>query len=210
MKVDDMTARTMTEQDAITERTLGDRLATLRQERGLTLKQLSDLVDIPVSTLSKVQNHQATLTYANLQKLARGLSINIAVLFDDQAGPAKAGRRTIIRRGQGGINAVDTYQVEVLGSELLNKSMHPGILDVPPASPQDLGKLARHPGEEFIYVLEGGIILYTEDYKPVALEVGDSAYLDSSSGHRFVSKNQNTARLLVVCSNVVSETAESM
>jgi len=99
--------------------------------------------------------------------------------------------------------------VEVLGSELLNKNMYPGILEVPPVSPQDMGKLAHHPGEEFVYILKGGILLYTEDYKPVELNQGDSVYLDSSSGHRFISKNQETARILVVCSNVISETAES-
>lgn len=188
---------------------LGDRIAVSRSARGLTLKQLSELVDIPVSTLSKVQNHQATLTYGNLLKVARGLDINIAELFDPAPQSQKAGRRTIIRRGEGVMNRVDVYNVEVLGSDLLHKNMHPGILEVPPASPQDMGNIAHHPGEEFVYILEGGITLYTEDYKPVELNEGDSAYLDSTSGHRFVSKNQYPARILVVCSDVVSETAES-
>lgn len=190
------------------EATLGDRLAALRAERGLTLKRLSELVDIPASTLSKVQNHQATLTYGNLQKVARGLNICISELFDDRRQTPKAGRRTITRSGQGVMNDVDIYRVEVLGSELLNKGMYPGILEVPPARPQDMAKLARHPGEEFIYVLAGGITLYTEDYKPVELNVGDSAYLDSSSGHRYVSKSEEVARILVVCSGNASETAE--
>lgn len=203
-----MASLTMIDSDRDLERSLGDRLASLRAERKLTLKQLSELVDIPVSTLSKVQNHQATLTFGNLLKVSRGLDISITELFDDLAGPSKAGRRTITRKGEGGQNAVDVYQVEHLGGDLLSKNMHPGILTVSPASPQDLGKLARHPGEEFVYVLEGTIILYTEDYKPAELKCGDSAYLDSSSGHRFVSKNQEPARILVVCSNNVSETAE--
>ncbi len=190
------------------EAMLGNRLAALRAERGLTLKQLSELVDIPASTLSKVQNHQATLTYGNLQKVARGLNICISELFDDGLQMPKAGRRTITRAGQGVMNDVDIYRVEVLGSELLNKGMYPGILEVPPARPQDMTKLARHPGEEFIYVLAGGITLYTEDYKPVELNVGDSAYLDSSSGHRYVSKSEEVARILVVCSGNASETAE--
>lgn len=204
-----MTSLKIERPEILEGRSLGDRLAALRSDRNLTLKQLSELVDIPLSTLSKVQNHQATLTYENLQKVARGLDINIAELFDDMPEKPKAGRRTIIRKGQGVLNEVDIYQVEVLGSELLNKNMHPGILEVPPASPQDIGKLAHHPGEEFVYILEGSIMLYTEDYKPVELFVGDSAYLDSASGHRFVSSTQKTARILVVCSNIVSETAES-
>ncbi len=188
---------------------LGDRLARLRAERRLTLKELSERAGIPVSTLSKVQNHQATLTYGNLQKLARGLNVNIAELFDDGPQSPKSGRRSIMRQGQGAVHNVDTYKVEVLASDLLNKTMHPGILQAPPAGPQDPGRLARHPGEEFLYVLDGEIILYSEDYKPVELKAGDSAYLDSLSGHRFVSKGRKSARLLVVCSHIDSETAES-
>jgi len=203
-----MASLTITDSKIDLDSSLGNRLARLRTAHDLTLKQLSALTDIPVSTLSKVQNHQATLTYGNLQKLALGLNINIAELFDDRSKPAKAGRRSIVKKGAGLLNDVDIYRVEVLGSDLRNKSMHPGILEVPPASPQDMGKLAHHPGEEFVYILEGGIILYTEDYTPVELNVGDSAYLDSSSGHRFISKNQQTARILVVCSDGVSETAQ--
>ena len=188
---------------------LGDRLAHLRKERGLTLQQLSALVDIPVSTLSKVQNHQATLTYGNLIKLARGLGVPISALFDDpQDQVLKSGRRSIPSNGDGSVNEVDIYRVEVLAADLLNKSMYPGILEVPPAGPQDLGALSRHPGEEFVYVLEGAVRLYSEDYKPVTLAQGDSAYLDSRSGHRYVSATADPARILVVCSHEVSETAE--
>src|SRR5690606_4926717 len=42
---------------------LGHCLARLRKQRGLTLRELSRRTGIPASTLSKVQNHQATLSY---------------------------------------------------------------------------------------------------------------------------------------------------
>jgi transcriptional regulator with XRE-family HTH domain len=190
-------------------RALGDRLARLRTERGLTLQQLSDLVDIPVSTLSKVQNHQATLTYGSLMKLSRGLGINISELFeDDVPAGSKAGRRIITRREQGSFNEVDTYDVEVLAADLLSKSMHPGVLVVLPEGEGDAERLSRHPGEEFAFVLEGRVRIHSEDYKPVELEEGDSAYLDSASGHRYVSATDRPARILVICSHNVSETVE--
>lgn len=191
------------------DRSLGDRIAQMRKERGLTLSEMSKLVGLPVSTLSKVQNHQATLSYSNLMRLARGLKINIAELFDDDVAmqKPKAGRRVITRKGMGMMNKVDCYDVEVLASDLLHKNMHPGILTVPPAGPQDIDALAGHPGEEFVYVISGSILLYSEDYKPLELFEGDSIYLDSTSGHKYVSASDKPARILVTCSAGDSETS---
>ena len=188
---------------------LGERIAFLRKERGLTLKEMSDLVGLPVSTLSKVQNNQATLNYHNLMKLALGLNVNISALFDEKQyeHQPKAGRRVITLAGQGLINEVDSYQVEVLASDLLNKTMHPGILTVQPADAESIGSLTGHAGEEFVYVLEGVIIVHSEDYRPITLHKGDSVYLDSMSGHKYVSATNQAAQILVICSGVNSETS---
>ena len=56
----------------------------------------------------------------------------------------------------------------------------------------------RHGGEEFLYVLEGEVMLYTEFYEPVALGKGDSAYYDCTMGHALVSLSETDAEVLWV------------
>ena len=56
----------------------------------------------------------------------------------------------------------------------------------------------RHDGEEFLYVLTGVIMLYTELYEPMTMRRGDSAYYDASMGHNVVSCSEDDATLLWV------------
>lgn len=44
---------------------------------------------------------------------------------------------------------------------------------------EEFGEFMRHPGEEFLYVIEGELELHTQCYAPVVLKAGESIYLDS-------------------------------
>src|SRR5690606_17653297 len=50
-------------------RDLAERVIEIRRERGLSLRKLALMSGIPLSTLSKVQNNRATLTYPHLVRL---------------------------------------------------------------------------------------------------------------------------------------------
>jgi transcriptional regulator with XRE-family HTH domain len=177
---------------------LGRRLAEIRAARGLTLKELETLTGIAASTLSKVQNGQASLSYENLVRLANGLDIEIAHLFTGREVDLKMGRRVITRQGQGRRESTDRYDFELLCGELYNKHMNPAILEITARSLEAAGGLAHHPGEEFIFVVAGTVEIHSEDYRPVRLETGDSLYLDSTSGHAYVRVGAGPARILAV------------
>ena len=57
----------------------------------------------------------------------------------------------------------------------------------------------RHEGEELLLVLEGDVVVYTEEYEPLALTEGDSTYFDSTMGHAVVSTSKGDALILWVC-----------
>jgi uncharacterized cupin superfamily protein len=69
----------------------------------------------------------------------------------------------------------------------------------------------HHSGEEFIYVLEGGIKVLTEFYDPVVLQVGESIYIDSNMGHVYVTADGcEEAMVLGVCSSTEEKLMESL
>ena len=68
-------------QTANRSETLGLRFAEIRRNLGLSLREVSLRCGIPVSTLSKVQNHQTTLNYEGLVRLSVGLGVDIGEFF---------------------------------------------------------------------------------------------------------------------------------
>lgn len=172
-----------------TRKTLGTVLAELRSRRGWTLKEMSEQSHIPISTLSKIEHDRLSLTYDKLQQLSERLRIPMADLFgqDESTGPAPVlGRRSVGTRESALRIDTENYEYYYVCTELRHKRMVPVITHVHVRSIEDFGDFVRHPGEEFIYVADGAIVVHTEFYDPVRLDKGQSLYIDSGMGHAYV------------------------
>ena len=185
--------------------TLGSVVRDLRQRNDWTLKEMSQQTGIPLSTLAKVEHDRLTLTYDKLQQLSQRLQIPMSSLFAEPNEPAEArvsGRRSIGRRGQ--FVRVDTahYDYGYLCTELRRKRMIPVLGVARAKTVEEFGPLAKHAGEEFIFVLKGSVAVHTEFYDPVVLETGECIYLDSDMGHAYLAGPECTeASFLAVCSS---------
>jgi len=89
--------------------------------------------------------------------------------------------------------------------------MIPIVTRIRAKSAEEFGALVHHSGEEYIYVLEGGIKVLTEFYDPVVLGVGESIYIDSNMGHAYVTaEGCDEAMVLGVCSSTEEDLMESL
>lgn len=177
--------------------------AVLRRLRGqaqLTLKQLGARTGLSASTLSKIESGLASPTYEKIVILANGLDIDVAELFGDAHQSVATGRRSVCRRAQGVIHRTVQYEYEMLCADLTGKHFLPMVATLRAHSVHDFPGLLRHAGEEFIYVLDGTVTVYSEFYAPLRLEPGDSCYFDSRMGHANVSSGAKDARVLWICS----------
>lgn len=193
-----------THTDGSADTVLARKVRRLRHEAQLTLQQLSKRCGISVSALSKIEKGQLSPTYERIAALARGLHIQVGELFNDEEQAPPSSRLTVTRRGTGVRHETAQYDYEVLCTELASKQFVPLFTTVKAKSVKQFPALLQHDGEEFIYVLEGNLTVYTQFYKPVELSVGDSCYFDSSMGHACVAGDED-ARILWVCSNVALE-----
>lgn len=170
--------------------TLGQLLRSMRDREGLTLKGMSEKTGIPVSTLSKVEHDRLTLTYDKLQQLAQRLGVRMSELFEEGADQAPAqpvtARRSIGDADHAVRVATPNYDYSYLHTELRRKRMIPVSAVVRAKSLDEFGELVRHAGEEFFYVVRGRIVVHTEFYDPVTLDVGQSMYIDSTMGHAYL------------------------
>ena len=194
--------------------TLGALLRSLRSREGWTLKEMSAKSGIPVSTLSKVEHDRLTLTYDKLYQLSQRLGLRMSELFaepgEDAAPPVTA------RRSLGNLDTavrVETpnYDYYYLCTELRRKRMIPVITKIRAKTEQQFGELVHHPGEEYIYVLSGRIVVNTEFYDPVTLDAGQSIYIDSSMGHAYLAADGcDEAEVLGIMSSADEELMHSL
>ena len=188
---------------------LGSCLKKIRQDRSWTLKELSASTGIPISTLSKVERGLLSLSFANAQKLASGLGLNISNLIVNgeqellrNSLSNRGALRSITRLNQAETFATDTHRFEVHAGDIQHKQMETMVVQVTCRDISDYQDLQQrsHLGEEFIYVLEGKVRVFTEYYEPADLVKGESIYLDAGMWHATVSISKKDALIMSVCS----------
>lgn len=177
---------------------LGKRVKEIRLTKGWTLEEVSKRTGIARSTLSKIENDQVSPSFAIVQKLIGGLGMDLPQLFVETQEHSIAGRRDITRAGHGESHPTATYEHELLSFSISRKKMVPFKTIVRARSFSEFKEWVRHDGEEFLLVLSGSVIFYSEFYEPVELNEGDSVYYDAAMGHIVVSNSSDDAQILWV------------
>jgi transcriptional regulator with XRE-family HTH domain len=182
----------------LTATEIGERIKSLRKEKNWTLQDLCQRSGVSISTLSKIENGQVASSFDTLLKVSRGLESS----FDGVLSRGFAhgdGRLTVTRHGEAMNFSNSMYEYAIHSGELRYKHMIPLIMEIKARSPEQITNWSSHEGEEFIYVVKGKILLYTEYYEPRALCAGESAYIDSKMPHGFLNNGKAKAVVLSIC-----------
>ena len=183
---------------------VGGRLRAIRKEHGLTLKDLSARSGVALSTLSKIELGQISVSYEKFAAVARALHVDIAALFDPRAGAAPvAGRRPVVVRStlaESPRYDAENYDYRMLATKFPGKRMTPlhGIIVARQLA--QFPDYIRHPGQEFVMVLSGRVRIHFETGEAIDLARQESAYFDSGIGHVYLSTSQADAQVVVVMS----------
>jgi len=175
---------------------LGRRVRQARVAQNMTLETASRLCGVSRSALSKIENGLMSPTFDVLQKIVRGLRIDLGELFGSASAPTASGRRALTRRNEGQRHAYRGYQMELLATDLAHKAMLPFRIRISAHTLDAFDDWGRHEGEEFLYVISGSVCLYSELYAPTHLNAGDSLYFDSRTGHAAISTSEEDAEVL--------------
>jgi len=196
---------------------LGKLIRAERQRRDWTLRQMSETVGIPLSTLAKVEQDRLSLTYDKLQQFTARLGLTMAeFLAQGQAGAGPPSATSVTARRSATDPAstvrVETpnYDYDYLCADLRDKRMVPIIGRIRAHSIEEFGELVSHRGEEFIYVLEGCIEVHSQFYTPLTLQAGQGVYIDSTMGHAYIAKDCDSALVLAVCSSEDTNLSETL
>lgn len=198
---------------------LGNIVRHIRTGNGWTLAEMSRRVAIPLSTLAKVEKGHLTLSYDKLVDLSDRLGMSLSDFLTASPAPAAPNdmARGLARRSVGKAStpvlevATKNYDYRYLCTELRGKIMIPLISRVRARTMAEFGELIRHPGEEFVFVIEGAIEVHSEFYDPVTLRAGEYIYLDSEMGHGYlVTGGFEEATVIAVCASAAANLQQEL
>jgi transcriptional regulator with XRE-family HTH domain len=160
------------------ENGFGSALRQLRRDRRVSLREVSDATGISQSFLSLVENGKSDITLGRLIKLAAYFDVHVSDLV-----PPVPGRDPIVIRSSERFHigspaeGVDLY---LLGPDS-DRRFLPMLAEFAPGGRGT--EFVEHEGEEYVYVLEGRLLLEVEGHEPVVLEAGDGAYYRADRAH---------------------------
>ncbi len=168
---------------------VGPRLRELRQERDLTLAELSEGTGVSVSTLSRLESGQRKPTLELLLPLARVHQVQLDELVG--SGPAEDPRVRAKPIRQGGMTMVPLTRRP--GGPTAYKATLPG------GSGRRKPEPRTHEGYEWLYVLSGRLRMVLGEHDLV-LEPGEAAEFDTRLPHWFGGADSSPVEFLTIFS----------
>jgi transcriptional regulator with XRE-family HTH domain len=177
---------------------VGDRILRIRKEKDLSLDEISKMTGFDVEFLSKIENKELQPQLGTVIKLSKALDSAFGRLVSGigeklYSITRKNERRTISRStSKKGQKQIYTYKS--LAPDVKGRHMEAFLVQLEEDPEKEI---SLHEGEEFIFVLDGEVILEIGEDKFV-LEPGDSAYYLSTTAHHIAAKNGKATILAVM------------
>ncbi|WP_349902267.1 helix-turn-helix domain-containing protein [Parafrigoribacterium humi] len=187
----------------MTENSVGARLREARTLRRLSLRSLAQSLGVSASLISQVETGKTQPSVSTLYAMATHLGLSL----DELLGGAPAGTHAATRPDRTAAtvpnvqrasdNAVLEMENGVRWEHLASEPGGPGdavlVTYQPGGSSSVEGKLMRHSGIEYAYILEGSLTLQLE-FETHVLGPGDSLQFDSIRPHLFTNNGTTVAR----------------
>ena len=177
---------------------VGDRILRIREEKDLSLDEISKLTGFDVDYLSKIESKELQPQLGTVIKLSKALDSAFGRLVSGVGEKLysitrKDERRTISRStSKKGQKKIYTYKS--LAPDVKGRHMEAFLVRLEEDPEKEI---SLHEGEEFIFVLDGEVVLEIGEDKFV-LEPGDSAYYLSTTAHHIAAKKGKATILAVM------------
>jgi len=176
---------------------VGERIRTLRHEKGLSLEELSKLTGFEVSFLEDLENNKVQPQLGTSIKLSKALDSAFGRIVSGVGNQlysiTRKSEKIPVARSTSQKGAQEVYSYMSLAPDVKGRHMEALIVELKENPDEDM---SVHEGEEFIYVLDGLVSLKigADDFE---LEPGDSVYYLSTTPHLIAAK-AGEARIIAV------------
>jgi transcriptional regulator with XRE-family HTH domain len=177
---------------------VGKRIKQLREERKISVEELSNLTGFDVARLKDIEEGKEKPQLGTVMKLSRALDSAVGRLVSGMGTKlysiTRKNERKQISRSTSKTGKKNVYSYMSLAPEVQGRHMEALIVQLEKNETKDL---SVHNGEEFVFVLDGiaNLTIAKDTYD---LEPGDSAYYLSTTSHYITAKTDKATILAVL------------
>ena len=177
---------------------IGERIRKIREEKGLSLEELSRLTGFDVQFLSNLEKNMAQPQLGTVIKLSKALDSAFGRLVsgvgDKLYSITRRNERRTVSRSTSQKSQKQVYVYKSLAPDVKGRHMEALLVQLEEDPEKEV---SVHEGEEFIFVLDGVVAMgIGED--SFELEHGDSIYYLSTTPHHIAAKNGKATILAVL------------
>lgn len=180
------------------EEIIGKRIQRLREEKGISLEELSNMTGFDVGFLSLIEANEVQPQLGTVMKLSKALDSAVGRLIsgvgEKMYSITRKKDQKVISRSTSRKGSKKMYTYKSLAPEVKGRHMEALIVQLE-ENPGEA--LSVHNGEEFVYVLDGTVELKIGE-EIFDLEPGDSAYYLSTTPHLIYSKTGSATIVAVL------------
>ena len=177
---------------------IGQRVKTLREEKGLSLDELSKMTGFEVEFLSDIEKNEVQPQLGTVIKLSKALDSAfgriVSGVGDKLFSITRKNEQKVLLRSTSHKGKKQVYTYRSLAPEVKGRHMETMIVQLEENPDQEP---SVHEGEEFIYILDGVVALKIGK-EMFDLEPGDSVYYLSTTPHLIAAKSGKATILAVI------------
>lgn len=178
---------------------IAQRIKCIREDLEISVQTMCELCGLSEKDYNALENGEVDFTFSFLNRCAGIFGVDIAELLTG-SNLSCLHSYAVERKGNGlPVDRRENFKYLHLASRFYNHKIDP-LYVVVPYNKDALDKpivTNTHEGQEFDYVLEGGL-KYTVNGRIIYLNEGDSIMLDSSEPHGMVSTTENGCKFLAI------------
>ncbi len=171
-------------------KSFGQRIRALREEQELSLEELAHETGHPLNILKKIEDDNIVPPVSLVIQLSHIFKIDV-----DQLENAEE-KKASLRRVKSHKKRVDSYAYTSLSRPGSDKHLRAYLVTIDPET-RHKGVEYHHEGEEFVYVLKGGITIQIGD-NVTKLKEGGYIHFNSALHHKLSNPSKETTELLVI------------
>ncbi len=176
---------------------VGRKIRELRMGVKLGLVELGRHSGLSAALLSKIERGKMYPTLPTLLRISMVFGVSLDHFFArDNRGFAVVRQHERQRFPESVDSPPGAFEFESLDFTAEDRKLNAYLATFRAMRVEDV-ELHRHPGAEFMFVLEGTLALYIRDNE-TTLEQGDSVYFDSSQQHGYRRVGRKACRAVVV------------